>query len=507
MKKLNLQNLLSYGRIVIQCHNVPDADALASGFALYRYFYSKQHPVSFVYGGREKIQKPNLIYMIDLLDIPVTYTEDISNPDLLITVDCQFGEGNVQKFAAKQICVIDHHEVTDRTKLPVLNEVMESYGSCATVVYGLLKEARYDIASDRILQTALYYGLYTDTGRFQELWHPADKDMWDELKPDKGIMDILRNTNIASSDLGVIGDAFSSHEINERYRYGIVEVKTGDPNILGIVSDTFLEVDTIDACIAYAFLQNGIKISVRTCKKEMRADELAKVVVRGIGNAGGHIRKAGGFVSREKAAFEGNDWKKSWKTLLHDRLQTYFKNTDVVKAGDKLDLKGYELYRKLPVEVGVSDLNTVFKAGDRVKVRTLEGDIDLTISSDQYLMIGVEEEIYPIKKETFQRNYKLTGDDFEFKGEYVPGVRDYREGKHVSLKGMTKGCVALGSALVYAKCLERRTHVFTIWDPQKYISGEKGDWIAVQKDNHDDIYIIAKSIFSATYKKEEGVTE
>ena len=77
----------------------------------------------------------------------------------------------------------------------------------------------------------------------------------------------------------------------------------------------------------------------------------------------------------------------------------------------------------------------------------------------------------------------------------------------MSLKGMTRGSVALGSALVYAKRLERRTHVFTIWDPQKYISGEEGDWIAVQKDNHDDVYIIAKDIFSATYKKEESAAD
>ena len=33
-KTVILQDLLKYDRIVVQCHNVPDADALASGFAL-----------------------------------------------------------------------------------------------------------------------------------------------------------------------------------------------------------------------------------------------------------------------------------------------------------------------------------------------------------------------------------------------------------------------------------------------------------------------------------------
>ena len=497
-----LQDLLKYDRVVIQCHNVPDADALASGFALVRYFQSQGHDVSFIYGGRQEISKPNLLLMTDLLQIPVRHVSDLEEPDLLITVDSQYGQSNIQKFSAKEICVIDHHEVNDRKNLPKLSEVMENYGSCATVLYGLLKNAGYDLQADKNLQTALYYGLYTDTGKFQELWHPADKDMWDELRPDEGIMDILKNTNIASSDLETIGAAFSSHEINEKYRYGIVPVKTGDPNILGIVSDTFLEVDSIDTCIAYAFLPNGVKLSVRSCRKETRADELAKVIVQEIGNAGGHVRKAGGFVPKENITTCYSDWEELWKTLLHSRLQNYFANTDVVRAGELSDLAGYGLYRKLPVTVGMTDLNAVFDAGEEVRVRTLEGDIDLAVSPDQYLMIGVNEEIYPIKKAMFEKNYRLTGGEYTFQNEYIPGVRTCKEGKRISLEGITAGCEALGSSLVYAKRLKRRTHVFTIWDPQKYISGEAGDWIAVQKDDPEDVYIIADDIFSYTYHLE-----
>ncbi len=501
---IKLKDLLKYSKVVIQCHDVPDADALASGYAVYRFFEAAGKPVRFVYSGREKISKPNLINMISLLEIPVEYAEEIPEPDLLVMVDCQYGESNVRKFPAKEICIIDHHEVMDRNRLPEMNEVMESYGSCATVLYGLLKEAGYGIAGDLRLQTALYYGLYTDTGKFQELWHPSDKDMWDELKPDEGILDILKNANIAAGDLSVIGGAFARHEINEEYRYGIVEVKTGDPNILGIVSDTLLEVDTVDVCVAYAFLKNGVKISVRTCRKETRADELAKWIALGIGNAGGHIRKAGGFILKERLSErDSGDWKTTWKELLHGRLQEYFDNTDVIRAGDDIDLTGYSLYRKLPVKIGVANLNRIFSKGDKVRIRTLEGDIELTVSTEHYLLIGVSEEIYPIRRETFRKNYRSSRRSYEFSGEYIPGVRNHRNGRLVSLAGITKECKALGTSLVYAKQLTRRTHVFTIWDPQKYIYGEPGDWIAVQKDNPEDVYIIGKRIFEGTYTLEK----
>ena len=85
---------------------------------------------------------------------------------------------------------------------------------------------------------------------------------------------------------------------------------------------------------------------------------------------------------------------------------------------------------------------------------------------------------------------------------FRPGVRTCRDGRQVSLKGITAVCEALGSSLVYAKRLNRRTHVFTTWDPQKYISGKEGDWIAVQKDDLKDVYIIAEKIFSQTYRPE-----
>ena len=35
---MQLRDFLSYEEIYIQCHDSPDADALASGFGLYTYF-------------------------------------------------------------------------------------------------------------------------------------------------------------------------------------------------------------------------------------------------------------------------------------------------------------------------------------------------------------------------------------------------------------------------------------------------------------------------------------
>ena len=61
---MKLSDLLIYDNIVIQCHDNPDADALASGFGLYLYFTEKGKQVRFVYSGKYKIQKSNLVLML-----------------------------------------------------------------------------------------------------------------------------------------------------------------------------------------------------------------------------------------------------------------------------------------------------------------------------------------------------------------------------------------------------------------------------------------------------------
>ena len=61
---MKLSDLEVYDKITIQCHDNPDADALASGYGLYCYYRSKGKDVRLVYSGRNKIQKSNLALMV-----------------------------------------------------------------------------------------------------------------------------------------------------------------------------------------------------------------------------------------------------------------------------------------------------------------------------------------------------------------------------------------------------------------------------------------------------------
>ena len=112
--RMKLKDLLRFKKVVIQCHDNPDADALASGYALKWFFEKNNKDVRFIYRGRYEVKKSNLLIMIKKLEIPVEYAPFISDeedPDLLITVDCQYGEKNVTKTSAKKIATIDHHRM------------------------------------------------------------------------------------------------------------------------------------------------------------------------------------------------------------------------------------------------------------------------------------------------------------------------------------------------------------------------------------------------------------
>ncbi len=289
---MKLSDLLQFDDIIVQCHDNPDADALASGFGVYEYLRINGKNPRFVYGGRNIIHKSNLVLMINSLDIPIEHVDFLDDPQLLVTVDCQYGGGNVTLFKAQNIAVIDHHRVSG--ELPPMNRVMSYMGSCSTIVWDMLREE--DVEIKRKLATALYYGLYTDTGEFSEITHSLDRNLRDEADFDDAIVAKFRNAIMSLEELDIAGTALLGRDYIEEHRLAIVKAGACDPNVLGIISDFVLAVDVIDICMVFSVMEDGVKLSFRSCIKEVSASKMAQEVCSDIGSGGGHYYKAGGFI-------------------------------------------------------------------------------------------------------------------------------------------------------------------------------------------------------------------
>ena len=494
---MKLSDLQEYSNIVIQAHDNPDPDAIASAFGLYTYFKDKGKNVQIVYSGRTQIQKSNLVLMITECKIPIEYVEAETDfgDALLITVDCQHKEGNVSDLFANTVAIIDHHQGTGEGDY---KEIVPYLGSCSTLVWSMMVKEGFDIEDNVKLGTAFYYGLMTDTGNFMEVSHPLDRDMMDTINYSKSLIKLFTNSNISLQELEIAGEALIHYDYDEENACLVIHSQPCDPNILGFVNDLALQVDKIKVSVVFNETNGGYKLSVRSCSKEVKANELASYLTDGIGSGGGHTEKAGGYIDYE--LFEDHRKECTMEEYLKNKLKEYFDNSTIIYAKDyNISLDGMNKYVKKHIQRGFVDLSKILPQGTPITIRTLEGDVDTKVDEKYYILIGLKGEVYPILKEKFYKSYHESEDEYDFNGEYDPAVHIKNEGRVLNLISHAKACVNYDTSFIYARELDSIVKIFTFWDEESYYLGKPGDFFACRVDDIKDIYIIERDVFFKTY--------
>lgn len=503
---MKLSDLISYNPVTIQCHDNPDADAIASGFGLYTYFKEAGKEVRFIYSGRNKIEKPNLCLMLEHLEIPIEYVEakEITPvKGLLITVDCQYGAGNVTKLMADKVAVIDHHQV-EITDLE-LCEINSSLGSCSTLVWEMLGREGVSI-TDTKLGTALYYGLYTDTNQFSEIFNPLDMDLREGVPVEKSLIQLFRNSNLSLNDLETAGIALIRHIYNDDYKYAIIHSHPCDPNILGLISDLLLQVAEVHTCVVYNEQAEGYKFSVRSCIKEVQANELAAFLADGIGTGGGHYEKAGGFIS--KARYEEIYPTLHTEAFFSRQLNDYFDNCRILIGEEqKLPFDDMEIYRKKEISLGYIEARELFPEGTPITIRTLEGDMKTGVRPDLILRIGTRGEVYLETEESFERIYQPQEDLYGTKERmerltYKPVAHNTLDGTVCRLMNYAKVCTSRDGC-VYARKLTERVKVFPTKEAECYQAGNPGDYLTAAYNGSGELHVVKAEDFCEDYEPAE----
>ena len=513
---MTLEDFLRYEDIVIQCHDDPDADAIASGYALLKYLQSRGKSPRLVYSGGRKVTKNNLLLMTEKLSIPLEYvrrTED--EAELLITVDCRAGQRNVSPLPHRTLAVIDHHELDMGEVLPELCKVRTDCSACVTVIWLMLKKAGFPI-EDRLLSTALYYGLYMDTQKFKGA-EKLDREMLDALRFDWDIVLLLQSADLALNDFRIAGSAFMNLRYHPEYHFALAPVNTSEPYMLGIVSDMMMDVHELSVCVAYCLLERErcIKVSVRCCRRRDRADELVHWLVRDMGDDGGGDRtKAAGrlpLALLEKNCPDGNLLYTAGE-LIFQRLTDYFR-TPLKRLAPRAE--EYEpsraeefckekaaLYHKKKALAGYVRAMDLFSEGTEILLRTPEGDIIQKAAPELYILIDAKHETAPITEEELRQNYELTEEELPVDKELLWQPKVYHAGKKeaVDLASHAKTCVAKDAPRVWAAPLNCRLEVL-VWGDWRL--GEMGDWLVCQEDDHQNAYIIPRSAFEQSYERVE----
>ena len=439
--------------------------------------------------------------MLSLLDIPITYmdSQEEEIPGLLITVDCQYGAGNVTKLPAGQVAVIDHHqvEITD----VAMSRIEPALGSCSTLVWKMFQEAGYSVTSIR-LGTALYYGLYTDTSQLTEIFNPNDMDMRDELIYDAEQIRHLKQTNLSLEEMEIAGLALLRSIYNADYHYAVIKTKPCDPNLLGLISDFLIQVAEINSCIVYNEQDDGYKLSVRSCSKEVHANDLVAYVTAGIGSGGGHTDKAGGFINRK--LYEEQYPTLHTQAFMGTRMSEFFDNNQTIYAADgNLDTGDMREYRRKAVAFGYVNPLDVFPLGTPVTIRSMAGDLKVVIDGEHYIMIDTHGDIYLRCKEQFLNQNNMVRGRFKLPKalEYNPVIRNDNDGSVRGLLEYAGSCVSIGDIRVYAKKLKKTVKIFLANDEGHVIFGKPGDYLCVRKDNPKDVFVVEKEQFVLFYRR------
>jgi len=335
--------------------------------------------------------------------------------------------------------------------------------------------------------------------------HPLDMDLRDTIKYDAGLIKRLKNSNLSLDDLTIAGKTLNNRKISVNTGSAVFEAEACDPNILGFIGDLALQVNSIDVCVVFCRVNGGLKLSIRSCVREVMASELAERLCQGIGSGGGHSDKAGGFISIDKLDDRLRD---NPSEFLFNRLIQYFNGYDLVYCGRlNIDIQTLEPYRKNKIPIGFVRTVDVFPSGKELVIRTLEGDTYVSSDPDIYVMVGIYQEVWPIKRLKFEASYReldsvyVHDERFRKEKQYEPTVKDRIQGEAISLLPFIHPCVPTGEITIYVKKLEKRTKVFTAWNLESYMFGDIGDYLAVRGDDPNDAYIIEESIFHETYTK------
>ena len=139
------------------------------------------------------------------------------------------------------------------------------------------------------------------------------------------------------------------------------------------------------------------------------------------------------------------------------------------------------LYRKQRLPVGCVRAADLVPEGMEILFRMLEGDIIRQVTSDLYIMIGVDYEIYHTAEENLRKNCDLLDEAFSLDSKapwapkvYLAGTKETRR-----LASYARKCAAREGACIWARPLSRCLEVLV-----------GGDWLACREDDRHDVYII-----------------
>ncbi len=290
--------------VLVQTHDYPDIDAVASAWALAALLSLRGLSASAVHHG--EIRSRSLSRLVEVLGIGISSSPSLGEAAQILVVDGSPTNGNVRPFPGELVGVVDHHRVP--SELSSLGELRSpgkqaapfadlrpELASCSSMIYGYWKEAGAE--PPRELATALLAGIQSDTDFLSRRSSPEDFRAYTELfrLGDWELASRIVRTVFDLRELGLIARALAGAEVEEGILYAEVEGPCGQ-EALAVLADFALRAEELRATVVAERDEAGTHVSARSRSAGFSAFDLVREALEGLGSGGGHSHASGGLI-------------------------------------------------------------------------------------------------------------------------------------------------------------------------------------------------------------------
>lgn len=282
--------------VIIQTHNYPDPDAIATAFALKYILEYKGIQCKICYFGFN--ERHTIVKLIESLHIEMWNLNDselINKNSNIILVDTQRNNSNTRDILGDEVACIDHHPDSGEDYL--YKDIRPEVGACSSIITEYLIDG--DIPITEEVATALVYGMKMDTLDFSRGVSKFDLEMYAHLLglENKKIIEDMCKDKYMLEDMKIFAAALSSLRCIEDI--GFIRVGDNCPEpLMASIADFALSVVEINFVVCYTEKGDSYKFSIRSQLENLEAGKIISAAFKGIGNGGGHKEMAGGVIPK-----------------------------------------------------------------------------------------------------------------------------------------------------------------------------------------------------------------
>ena len=293
-----LAGLEDYHGVTVVSHVHPDPDSLGSMVGLAHLIETCVGiPVQITQDG--PICRAENRAMVDALDLDLTPIEKIewSPHQAVVMVDSQPKTGRHSFNGEATIYgVIDHHQTPGELDgIPFL-DIRRGVGATCSLVARYLNEQEINIPEH--VATCLFYGIDTELSGYPREASSIDETALQTLYPlvDRDIIARIKNAPLPEAFYETLLQALQSSFIYDKLLISWIN-ELPNPELCSQCVEFLIRHEGIQWAICAGVHDSQLMLSVRTNQPRAQAGEILRYVVQKMGGrAGGHDRRAGGFI-------------------------------------------------------------------------------------------------------------------------------------------------------------------------------------------------------------------